>query len=873
MKPILLGFEVGTGEPVYVKPGHLVVTGITQRSGKTTTLEALVTRSNLKAIAFKTKPGEAGFSRGRVIPPFFVERADWQYVESLLSATIREKLKFERAWIARACKGAQTLEEVDRNIVNLLKSSREGSLQYNVYYMLHEYFKIVLPQIKEEFFSRELTLTEGVHIMDLEKFSDEVQALVISSVMEHVLRSEKDTVVIVPECWKFIPEERGSPVKFPAEALIRQGASKNNYIWLDSIPGYEAILCKIEGNIHATRIDQLFNLPGLVVKTPVGEEIKTLSVDVQVPASNKHKMVWVKVRKVIRHPFTGKLRRINTIGGVIDLSHNHPIMKYPRYLTEAGRITIGDRLAMRQIPENGFLNDHGLFIGTEDLAWLYGFFAAEGWVNRDHVCFSNSNIELLKRAKGIIEDYFHRSPCITSERRGTWTIDFKSPVVASHFLKYLYAGGTGAERKIVPSDILNASRRVKDSFIRGYVEGDGHFDEGRGHLRVITSCSRPLLLGVAWLLRSSFSVHVRDDKPSIVQLSINKGAGKRHAEPSLVKRLQDVEYEGYLYDLEVESEDHTFYAGIGNIRVHNSQDLAGVDKSLLKQVSNWILGIQLERNEVQHTLDQIPLPKKMKPPPEKIMTLKVGHFYYCSPDEVRQVYVMPSWLDEQIAKKVAKGEIPVEQVMERKVVKIEELDLSREAAMAAMRAQLDNYAKKISELTKERDKALEDSRRLVGEIKRLQLEIAELKKQRAVPYEEYVELKKTAKKYSSLLAALKKLSSMPEAEAPVEIPTAQQPIITSFPMDSKSVTPPAVSTTTIPQTLTIPADKNLILQKLGGMPRKIYEVLLQNPQGLTKPQIGLMTGYTYTSGSFSNAISKLRTMGLIKREGEVYRVV
>jgi hypothetical protein len=69
----------------------------------------------------------------------------------------------------------------------------------------------------------------------------------------------------------------------------------------------------------------------------------------------------------------------------------------------------------------------------------------------------------------------------------------------------------------------------------------------------------------------------------------------------------------------------------------------------------------------------------------------------------------------------------------------------------------------------------------------------------------------------------------------------------------------------IDSNMDIPPECNLILQKLGGMPKKIYETLLQHREGLTKAQIGLMTGYSYTSGSFFNAVSKLRTMGLITK--------
>src|SRR5437899_922280 len=55
---IHLGYEVGTGKRVSIPLNHMVVLGQTQLSGKTTTLEALVARSGIRAIAFITKPGE-----------------------------------------------------------------------------------------------------------------------------------------------------------------------------------------------------------------------------------------------------------------------------------------------------------------------------------------------------------------------------------------------------------------------------------------------------------------------------------------------------------------------------------------------------------------------------------------------------------------------------------------------------------------------------------------------------------------------------------------------------------------------------------------------------------------------------------------------
>ena len=97
----------------------------------------------------------------------------------------------------------------------------------------------------------------------------------------------------------------------------------------------------------------------------------------------------------------------------------------------------------------------------------------------------------------------------------------------------------------------------------------------------------------------------------------------------------------------------------GNYLWIDSQDVTGVDKTPLKQVSTWILGLQTEKNEVVRTLDQMPLPKRLKPKPDEIMTLSVGHFWYCSPNMSKKVYVQPVWLDDDTAKAVARGGLKV----------------------------------------------------------------------------------------------------------------------------------------------------------------------------------------------------------------------
>jgi len=231
---VLLGYEIGTGNPITIKLSHLIASGITQLSGKTTTEEALLKRSNCRAIVFKTKVGESGFSEGTVIPPYFRERADWQYVSSLLEATLKERLKFERAWIIKVCKNADSLLQVKSNIDKILVEGRLNELSRNVYTTLQAYFELVLPQLQYANFSKTLTLHDSINIMDLERYSEEIQSLVIRSVLETVLNEFKDTIVVMPEAWKFLPQGRGNPCKRVAEAFIRQGATNGNFLWIDS---------------------------------------------------------------------------------------------------------------------------------------------------------------------------------------------------------------------------------------------------------------------------------------------------------------------------------------------------------------------------------------------------------------------------------------------------------------------------------------------------------------------------------------------------------------------------------------------------------------------------------------------------------------
>lgn len=232
MKLVKLGYEVGTGKEFHVSQTHTVVTGLTNQSGKTTCLETMALGSDLKSIVFKTKPGEAVFTNGNKLPPYFAEQSNWQYVEALLEATMKERMKFERSWIIKASKNTRTLRQVYENCKELEKTSK--GLQQSVYSTLVAYFELVLPELDSINFSPVLDIKPGINIIDLEGISEQVQSLIIRSVLEVLAKLEKNTICIIPEAWLFIPQERGNPVKLAAEYYIRQGATKKNWLFFDS---------------------------------------------------------------------------------------------------------------------------------------------------------------------------------------------------------------------------------------------------------------------------------------------------------------------------------------------------------------------------------------------------------------------------------------------------------------------------------------------------------------------------------------------------------------------------------------------------------------------------------------------------------------
>jgi hypothetical protein len=281
---VLVGYEIGSGLPVYMSLHHLAIFGMSALSGKTTGIEGFISRSKLRAIAFITKRGEGGFTKFNFLMPYYKPRSDWQYVESLVNVALGEKVKYEpgmRSAIMKVCRGRKDLKEIQLVSRELAKTEKSGFMRA-VYERLDEYLDIVIPELAKWTFTVNLDLKDGVNVMDLKDMRLETQQLVIASTIEHVFAKLDHVIIIIPEAWEMIPQGRMTPVKWVAQQFIRKGAALGNYLWLDSqdIGGIDKTPLRQVDNWLMGRMKEAHEIERILkqllgVKVPA-EEIQTL---------------------------------------------------------------------------------------------------------------------------------------------------------------------------------------------------------------------------------------------------------------------------------------------------------------------------------------------------------------------------------------------------------------------------------------------------------------------------------------------------------------------------------------------------------------------------------------------------------------------
>lgn len=374
----------------------------------------------------------------------------------------------------------------------------------------------------------------------------------------------------------------GHPIDYARDQLALRALESGAewFLWLDSVPGTTPILLRdaVTKEIDVRPIEEIASLPpnGSLQRMPV----------TNLEAWDGEG--WTAVRHVIRHPHKGPLVRANAVGGWVDLSPNHAVFNGAKEPFDARLIRPGTTLSWqgKRIARNPMTHKNRFFPGGGDAAWLYGFFAAEGSADeKGNLSLTNMNATRLERAQGILSRHFNLDSALVPNDKDSDVLKLEvTSVRTSRFFRERFY--TSRRLKRVPREVLNAPAEIRDNFMRGYLEGDGHRDNDiHRHFRESYTTNSPALAASVSLLLGwqgkTFSVHGRSDKPTITQFAVNPTVKTRRDEwgpwkpRGLVKKVSSYQHKGYLYDLATES--HRFSGGVGPFLLHNTDVIAPAD--------------------------------------------------------------------------------------------------------------------------------------------------------------------------------------------------------------------------------------------------------------------------------------------------------
>ena len=354
------------------------------------------------------------------------------------------------------------------------------------------------------------------------------------------------------------------------------------YIYGDSVANYTPIYLKINNLFDICTIENISEKYGNGLwKTCIEEGKQEKEYCELENVETWTENGWTKLHRIIRHKLAPhkKMIRILTHTGLVDVTDDHSLIKPNGEEISPKNVNIGTELLHNNLPNN----QNNISNMTPEEAQVMGFFFGDGSCGNYH-CLSgkksswalnnacpnmlNIYLELCKKIypqfEWVIMDTMESSGvCKISPRCNTYGS------IANFVIEYrkkMYFENC----KIIPNEILNGSEEIRQAFWNGLYDADGDKDVN-GYVR-IDQKNQISAANIAWLSSSlgwKTSLNTRRDKPNIYRITMTKRSQRKN--PIAVKRMNEIPYEGYVYDLT--TGNHHFAAGIGNMIVHNTDSV------------------------------------------------------------------------------------------------------------------------------------------------------------------------------------------------------------------------------------------------------------------------------------------------------------
>ena len=353
--------------------------------------------------------------------------------------------------------------------------------------------------------------------------------------------------------------------------------TKAEYIYGDSVANYTPIYIKHNKIISILTIEELANKYGnsnwIKCSEPGKQEKEFCELKNIETWSEKG---WTKLYRVIRHELAlhKKMFKILTHTGLVDVTDDHSLLNLEGNEITPNNITIGTKLLHNNLPPP--ITERFCFISIEE-AQIMGFFFGNGSCNlysekKHSWCLNNKSQELIKKYLYLCKKVYTEYEWIvmpTLKSYGEFKIyprDSKIIKFISYYFNLFYYN----KNKIIPSEILNGSNELKNAFFNGLYDANGYTDvNGDIIIEQKTQISASNICLLAQNLEYSTLLNIKFHNQDIYIITMTKQTQINN--PFDVKKILEINYSGYVYDLT--TENHHFAAGVGNLIVHNTDSV------------------------------------------------------------------------------------------------------------------------------------------------------------------------------------------------------------------------------------------------------------------------------------------------------------
>jgi len=392
-------------------------------------------------------------------------------------------------------------------------------------------------------------------------------------------------------------------IEIVAKTIQEKYGGKLVYGDTDCVLATEPVLIKYNDTIDYKTVEELSD--GIWTRINSNKEISKVKPGYQIWSDNGFTDIVNVVRCGIKKPLT----RVLTHVGVVNCSNEHSLLTDKLESITPLDIKIGDKLCISELPlpidtpkkplynnkvtvkiiEDYEIPDITYQNLTAELAFVWGLFFADGssgeylygkyfktaWAinNKDNALLERV-CDILKRNETTVNFKIYdtmKSSGVNKleavqfsrkkEHRGT---------VISFVSKYNNLFYDNRKYKKVPTIIFNSPYEIRQSFFMGYYSGDG---SRKDPALSLTNKGAIGSAGLFFIMRSigyQVSINTRKDKIDTYKLTGSTPDKKFRKIPNAVKKIIELKPEDNEYIYDIQTGNHHFSAGVGQLVVHNS---------------------------------------------------------------------------------------------------------------------------------------------------------------------------------------------------------------------------------------------------------------------------------------------------------------